>query len=135
VTPSPKALSTLIAHIYDCGAEREQWQAFLAELAELMRADKAHLFCPLPSPTQESFWVGYRISPRSLADYRSYYHSCDVLVQTAAKKSLFVAGRALADEAIMDKRLLKRSEFYHDFWRADGILHACAGLEYLHHEM
>jgi PAS domain-containing protein len=56
-----------------------------------------------------------------------------VLLQTAAKKSLFVAGRALADGAIMDKRLLKRSEFYHDFWRADGILHACAGLVFDQH--
>lgn len=133
MTPSPEALSTLIARIYDCGAEREQWQAFLAELAALMRADKTHLFCPLPGPAQESFWVGHRVSSQSLADYRSYYDSCDVLTQTALKNSLFVAGRTLADGAIMDKCLFKHSEFYHDFWRPDGILHACAGVIFDQH--
>ena len=63
MTCSPDALTTLIARIYDCGAEGEQWRALLAELAALMRADKAHLFCPFPAATQESFWVGHCISP------------------------------------------------------------------------
>ncbi|MDQ3774518.1 MAG: hypothetical protein M3461_09210 [Pseudomonadota bacterium] len=91
MTCSPDALSTLIARIYDCGAEREQWQGLLAELAALMRADKAHLFCPLPAPAQEAFWVGHRISPQSLADYKSYYHSCDLLTQTRYCQELWKA--------------------------------------------
>lgn len=133
MTCRAEALTTLIARIYDCGAEREQWQALLAELAALMHADKAHIFCPVPGPAQESFWVGHGISPQELGDYRSYYHTRDVLTHTASNKSLFVAGRALADGAITDKRLLKRSEFYHDFWRPDGILHSCAGIIFDQH--
>jgi len=127
-TRSPKALSTLIARIYDCAGGQDDWGPMLAELARLMRADRSLLFSLAQRPEHERLWIGHEVPTEALADYAGYYHDRDVLLQTAVEQSRFRAGRAIADESLMPKRCFRSSEYDQDFFRRMGILHTCSGI-------
>ncbi len=124
---SLEALNALIARIYDCGADRKQWEALLADLARLLRADQARLFSPLARPPHEPIWVEYGISPDQRAGHDDQRHVLDALA--TLPQSPFVAGRCVT---MTPEQRLKLGESCNDAGHPDGVLHACLGVIFDH---
>jgi DNA-binding CsgD family transcriptional regulator len=125
---SLEQLSAIIDHIYHCGGEKSQWEALLSDVGTLLKAEKANLFCPSEPVPERGFWISHQIAFETWLDYTAYYHKCDVLTQAGSSQGIYRAGNVVTDESVLDKRTLRKSEFYADFWRRQGIHHAIASV-------
>jgi DNA-binding CsgD family transcriptional regulator/PAS domain-containing protein len=117
-----KELDQLIGLIYEAALEPERWPACLTMLGEVLRAPAIGLFpfSPGSLATRASVCVGH--DPAFLARYDAYYGRPDVNAYTrAAPSDLLAPGVVVRAEAIIPDRELRRTEYYADWLRPQGI--------------
>jgi DNA-binding CsgD family transcriptional regulator/PAS domain-containing protein len=117
-----KHLDEVIGLIYEAALEPEGWPACLTMLGEVLRAPAIGLFPLMPGSlaTRASVCVGH--DSEFLARYDAYYGRPDVNAYArAAPSDLLAPGVVVRAEAIIPDRELRRTEYYADWLRPQGI--------------
>jgi DNA-binding CsgD family transcriptional regulator len=115
-------LLELIGLAYDAAADPTRWSACLAALGEALRCPAVGIF-PLETGQASSYatlCVGH--DPALLARYDTYYGRPDVNPYAQrVEPSMLVPGTVLRAEAVCPDRELRRTEYFEDWLRPQGL--------------
>lgn len=119
--------SDLIEQIYAVPLGKHDWPSVLEALCRIFTAEGGVLMalstddgapsCQCLSGYDESVWTAYA----------EHYAAADPL-NWAVRDGRQPNGEVRADHQLIHPRLMRRTEFYNDFWRPNDIEHAACGL-------
>jgi len=124
-TMTPELAQT-IANIYDAVDDVHAWPEVIGQIAKLLTAEAGGLsFEKLPAGSS-ALDVSYGFEASLVAEYNSYYHSVNILLQRA--RPLFVEGAVISSHDICPDSLVSRSEYYTDCLRKWGLFYILGGV-------
>ena len=106
-----RRFATLIAAIYEAGADFRCWPDALRLLAQAFHAPSTVLHVMSPR-VEEVFVLAPQVDPVALERYAAYYHRINPIWRPVLS---IPAGTVLTDTMVMPKRELARTEFFNDF--------------------
>jgi DNA-binding CsgD family transcriptional regulator/PAS domain-containing protein len=115
-------LLELIGLVYDAAVEPAGWTACLTALGRALHAPAIGLFPVTPGSlsTRASLCVGH--GPEFLARYDAYYGRSEVnAYMQATTPDMLVPGIVIRAEAVIPDRELRRTEYFADWLRPQGI--------------
>jgi DNA-binding CsgD family transcriptional regulator len=115
-------LLRLIGLIYDAAAEPETWPACLETLREELRGQAVGFFPVVPGSldTRASLTVGHE--PEFLSRYDAHFGRPEVNAYIqGVTPDMLVPGTVLRAEAVVPDRELRRTEYFADWLRPQGI--------------
>jgi len=120
-----KALSDLIAQIYDAAHEPALWETVLRRIARSSGGQTA-IFYEFDRRTNAADPIGsLEIDRDRMADYERHYSKVDVWNKRALLRPVGVAG---STQALVPDAEFERTEFYNDHLRPMGIFYGAGGV-------
>ncbi len=120
--PSAKALSNLLASIYDAAADPALWSVFLQEIVSATGGNQAAILMHDMHCEQHSVSMQFGVSEDMSRLYAEYYGARDLWYQRA--HAVTYSGWLGTSEQICPVQELRCSEFYSDFLRHHDMGHA-----------
>jgi DNA-binding CsgD family transcriptional regulator len=122
---SDDLLFHLIGRIYDSVSDPAGWTAFLHDLSDAFRGHMAVLFTQDFRTDDVPFLVGVRADP----DFTRSCQDCYALVNLWTwRKGQRPAGGAVTDQMLATDAELRRSAWYKDWLRPQGLYHRLGGI-------
>ena len=106
-----RRFATLIAAIYEAGADFRCWPEALRLMAQAFHAPSTMLHCMSPR-VDDVFVLAPEVDPVALERYGTYYHRINPVLRPVVSMPV---GTVLTDTMIMPKQELARTEFFNDF--------------------
>lgn len=126
VLPSKAALSKLLAALYDAASDKSLWPVFLHDLALAANSNQAAILLHDLNHGEHAVSVGWGIDPSGVRSYQEYFGARDLWLQKGAP--LAYAGWLATTEEVCPFEELRRSEFYNDYLRPNGVAHGMWGV-------
>jgi DNA-binding CsgD family transcriptional regulator len=117
-----RELLTLIDRVYDAATHREAWPALLEGLAGAVSCEVAGLNLQDLKGGWASLQCQIGADPSWTSRYETYFAPRNIFL--AARPDLTFSGAIRNGEAIVPDRQAMRTEYFNDFLRPLGILHA-----------
>lgn len=117
-----RQLSALIDLVYDAATERDRWQAVLKELATRLGCEVVGMNLQDAKGGPASVQCQFGGDPSWVDRYENYYAARNIFLN--ARPDLTITGAIRNGEAIVPDREAVRTEYFNDFLRPVGILHA-----------
>lgn len=121
---SGQSADSVIAALYTAAAAPDQWHAALEALRCLADARAANCFVHdgLTDSFLEYRYTGY--GPNWADGYASHYHNLDLARQVLLREP---AGQMYPMHRYVTQGMVERSEYYQDFYIAEGLRYSCGG--------
>jgi DNA-binding CsgD family transcriptional regulator/PAS domain-containing protein len=123
VSTGERELVGVIGRAYDAATDRARWRDLLDDLARVFRCELVAF--DLRDEKLDWARVQCHVGPsdaRLQRDYEAYYASRNVFLRT--RPDLTFSGAIRNGEAIVPDRVAMRSEYFNDFLKRIGVLHA-----------
>lgn len=117
-------LVDLIGRIYDAALDPKLWPNVLARLVEIFHGRSGCLYEQDPVDGRMRVLASLNLSPQGFADYEAYYWKKDIWTP---KPDVFSVGTVSASHLTTPDRVLRCSEFYHDFMQPNRLGYAVGG--------
>lgn len=105
------------------------FEAFLGELLRVVPGRAANLYTPDVAPGDQSgFWHVSGEAPDALLDYMDHYRTVDVWAKAASRNRPPPTGSIRDTDRLVTPEALRRSEFYADYLRPNGIERCLVGI-------
>lgn len=108
---SDTELASVVAAIYEAGADFSRWPDTLERLAAAFGASSAGMARQGPTPS-EAWAMTSRLDPDFARDYAAHYHAVNPIWRRTASTP---AGTVQSDSMVMPRAELARTEFFNDF--------------------
>ena len=118
----------LIGRIYDAALDPAAWPGVVREIARIQKSDKALLLTPLNAPDQGGVVFPSGISESAMQQWATRYIKHDIWTQAVEAKGLFVEGRVLTNEDLVNFDEFLGSIWYREFLSNIGIARLCTGV-------
>ena len=113
-----QTLAGIVAEIYRAALEPARWADTLDRIADVVRAQHAHIFIADSGTMQPSFAaVGRRMPEDLLHEFHVHYAALDPRLEAGQRAP---AGVIYPDHELCPPEEFERSEFYNDFYRRCG---------------
>ncbi|MGH8779300.1 helix-turn-helix transcriptional regulator [Paraburkholderia sp.] len=124
---SGQSADSAIAALYTAAAAPDQWDAALEALRRLADARAANCFVHdgLTDSFLEYRYTGY--GPNWADGYASHYHNLDLARQVLLREP---AGQMYPMHRYVTQGMVERSEYYQDFYIAEGLRYSCGGTSF-----
>ena len=109
----PDSLLHLVGLAYEAAQNRSKWSVYLEALTETL-AGRGAVLIHHDLKTGGSVVESVRLDPQALALYGTHYHSIDVWALSQRARALTLAQSVVADQQLVDRAALRRTEFYGD---------------------
>jgi DNA-binding CsgD family transcriptional regulator len=110
------AFDAVVSRIYDAAVELVSWDEALVAVATLLQSSQ----CALQAYHAQGSGIGSAplMDPEFLAAYRAHWRGvCPVRAASVRQPS----GRVYDFDALVDRDAFRRTEIYHEWWRAQGL--------------
>lgn len=114
-------LLDLVGDIYQAGLEPERWPAAIAAMSRVFEADLACIYTPIATRPEQALYLTYNFAESTQADYSAYYHQLDAWTQSALQRDIYIQGLVAFGEQLIAPADLRRTEFYRDFLKPNGL--------------
>ena len=115
----------LVGAIYDCALDPAGWSTFLARLSQHLGGEGASLFAQDLCSAQVGFLVQHGFDPAFEASYMQHYAATNTWQPLMAG---LAPGSLGTDEQVSSLAELRRTEWYADWLRPQGLAHAVGGV-------
>lgn len=111
----------LVGDIYQAGLEPERWPEVLGRISRAFDADLACIYTPrVPRPDQ-FIYLTHNLSESTQDVYSAYYNQLDAWTLSALTQDIYHEGLLTFGEQLVPQRELRRTEFYNDFLKPNGM--------------
>jgi DNA-binding CsgD family transcriptional regulator len=118
-------VSQLIDRCYSAATNDKEWPDLLKDINGFLDGHGATLFFTDSQQKPIDEFFGDNVSPESIADYQSYFHTIDVRIHRALSGGL---DRIVTDLDLVDEETVRTHEFYQDFLRPIGQRYVISAL-------
>jgi DNA-binding CsgD family transcriptional regulator len=126
VSLQERDLTEAIALAYEAGADPERWPLFLEKVATTIADGSSGLQIQDLGRDEGSFAFAVLADPAYIDAYEKHFAALNPWTRLGAPK--MQPGLVIYDEMVLSTRQLKKTEFYGDFLRPQGIAHSLAGV-------
>lgn len=111
-----EAFDAVVSRIYDAAVEVVSWDEALVAVARLLRSSQ----CALQAYNAHGFGIGSAplMDPDYLAAYRTHWRDVCPVREASVRQA---PGRIYDFDALVDRDAFRRTEIYHEWWRAQGL--------------
>ena len=109
-----------LSALYSAAMGQESWQSALAKTCELFHTEKGILFTENLIEGRGAIWEVTAIERRYVDSYQRYYAGVEPLAPAAHRAGLN-KGQILTIPRLVSEDDFRRSEYFNDFWRPQGI--------------
>ena len=128
-TAQLKAYDNLVELIYDSALDPSQWSVFIEKLTTLTHCTSGVFWQFNYANRQDDFFYSHELDPAPAKDYAEYYVDIDTYSHYLLKQD---AGKVLLMQDFMSDEEKRKTEFYQDFLRPQGIDYVL-GSHVVHH--
>lgn len=113
----------LVNSAYSAAEIPELWNHFLEQLSEALRSTLTGLWYQDLRSQQATITASVRTDPESVRIYNEYYASRNIYFLAAPD---LIASGALLNDSMLDRTVVRKSEYYNDFLAANNVEHSAA---------